>query len=195
MLLGVLMTVISCGEIPKKQLDSKVDKTLKVDSSPSKAKSQDKHSEKLKNGRPISNSALESWFPKTLGGLDLERTRPIPLLKGQTQVAGFYKRKGDKLITLTVSDAAGPEGSVFADKIGIYGNEPDSNEGNIQLRSVNVKGRLARQDYNTETNATTISFFHDSRFLIKIAALGHSTDEAWALADELNFEALDKVVE
>jgi len=128
-----------------------------------------------------------------LGGLSLERTKSHSLF-GEVQMFGWYKRVDDKMIQLSITDAAGPNGSMAADKIGVLGTEPESDAGDIQMRSVNVKGRMARQDYHAKGNMTIIIFFHKKRFMIMITAHDHSVEKTWALVDELNFETLDKLI-
>jgi len=110
-------------------------------------------------------------------------------------MTGWYEREGYKAIVLSVSDAAGSNGEMIASKVNVFGTEPDSDAGDIQMRSVNVKGRIARQDRSIEKNMTNILFFHNKRFMIKISAFDYSADETWALVDELNFDALERLVE
>jgi hypothetical protein len=107
---------------------------------------------------------------------------------------GWYKRVEDKMITLSITDAAGPNGSIAADKINILGTEPESDVGDIQMRSVKVKGRMARQDYHAKGNMTILIFFHKNRFMIMLTAHDHNVEETWELVDELDFDALDKLM-
>jgi len=97
------------------------------------------------------------------------------------------------MIILGITDAAGPNAKMAASKINQFGLEPESDLGNHQLRSVKVKGRMVRQDYQTEKNFTMILFFHKKRFMIQISAFDHTPDETWNLVDELDFTALDNL--
>ena len=146
----------------------------------------------LRNTKPVNVDDLKSWMPKTLGGLTLERTKATPIF-GEVQMTGFYKRKGDKIITLNITDAAGPKADMAASKINVYGTEPEYDVEPLQLRSVNVKGWMARQSYNTEKNVTILLFFHKKRFMIMLTAHDYSVDETWNIVDELDFEKLSEL--
>lgn len=192
LLFAIIAMVWSCNELPKKDNDTKkkVVNTEKMQ----KKKAEDMLLEQLKKTPPLSSAELEAWLPKTLGGLSLERTKSLSILK-EAQMTGWYKRVNDKIINLSISDAAGPNGEMIASKINVFGTEPESDIGDIQMRSVNVKGRMARQDRSTKKNMTNILFFHNNRFMIKIAAFDHNVDETWALVDELDFEMLDNLTQ
>ena len=192
-LFAIAMLSWSCKETPKETSDpqKEVAKAKKVE----KKNAEDQMLERLRNTPPVNVADLEAWFPKTLGGLSLERRKSMPGYKDLSQMTGWYKREGDKIIILYITDAAGPDGDIIANKINVLGTEPESDVGGIQLRSVNVKGRMARQDYVAEKNTTNIIFFHNKRFLIKIMAFDFSIEETWDLVDELNFEALDNLIE
>ena len=41
---------------------------------------------------------------------------------------------------------------------------------------------------------TILNFFHNKRFMIMLMAHDHNVEETWALVDELDFDALDKLV-
>ena len=190
-LFAMIAILLSCNELPKKDgiTKKKVAKTEEAQ----KKEAAYKLFETLKNTTPINVADLEAWIPKTLGGLSLERTKSHPIF-GEVQMTAFYKRKEDKIINLNITDAAGPNGSMAADKINVYGTEREYDVENQQHRSVNVKGRMARQTYETEKNMTIISFFHKKRFMIMIMAHDHSVEETWNLVDELDFEALDNLI-
>lgn len=192
LLFALTIVVSSCNELPKKvaEIEKKVVKTEKAE----KKKEQDILREELKNTTPVNVDHLEALIPKTFGGLSLERTKSNSIF-GEVQMFGFYKREGDKMIQISITDAAGPNGSMAADKIGVLGTERESDTEDIQLRSVNVNGRMARQDYHAKANMTIILFFHKNRFLIMITAHNHNVEETWALVDELNFEMLDKLAQ
>ncbi len=181
----------SCNEALKKGSDSEkeVAKTQKAE----KKNAEEKLLEKLIHTEPVDQANLEAWLPKTLGGLSLERARSFSLFK-EAQMTGSYKRLGDKMITLSITDAAGPQGGMVASKINVFGTEPESDVETIQHRSVNVKGRMARQDYETEKNMTILHFFHKQRFMIMITAHDYNIEETWSLVDELDFEVLDNLM-
>lgn len=185
------MLTWSCSELPKKGSETlkKIAKTEKAE----EKKAENLLLEHLKNTPPLNVEDLEAWIPKTLGGLSLERTKSIAIYK-EAQMTGWYKRMEDKMITLSITDAAGPNGDMFASKINVFGTEPESDAGDIQMRSVNVKGRMARQDRSTEKNMTNILFFHKERFMIKISAFDYSAEETWNLVNELDFKALDTLI-
>jgi hypothetical protein len=187
--LALIVIVWSCNELPKKGSDSekKVAKTEK------KAKKNAKKEllEQLKNTKPVDVADLEAWIPKTLGGLSHERTKSLGMYGEDVAMMGWYKRKEDKIIILYIYDAAGPDGTMISNKINVLGTERESDVETQQHRSVNVKGRMARQIYETKANMTTISFFHKKRFMIMITAHDHSVEETWNLVDELDFMALD----
>ncbi len=192
LLLAIATFTWSCNVTAKKENDSekKVAKSEKAQ----KKKAEDKLFETLKNTTPINVADLEAWIPKTLGGLSLERAKSHPIF-GEVQITGFYKRKEDKIINLNITDAAGPNGEMAADKINVFGTEREYDVENQQHRSVNVKGRMARQSYVTDKNMTMISFFHKKRFMIMITAHDHNVEETWGLVEELDFGSLDNLME
>lgn len=190
-----LITIFSwsCNEASKKTKDTekKINKTANV----KKKNVEAELLERLKNTTPANADDLAAWIPKTLGGLSLERTKSLAFQKDQSQMTGFYKRAGNKIINLQITDAAGSGGEIVANKIYVFGTEPDSNAGSIQSRSVNVNGRMARQDQNIEEKMINILFFHNKRFMIKISAFDYTVEQTWALVDELDFMALDALIE
>lgn len=189
--LSLTFLVWSCNETPKKaEVDG--EKTAKTEKA-EKKNTQNQLLERLKKTTPVNADDLEAWIPKTLGGLSLERTKSHSIF-GEVQMMGTYKRKEDKMITLIITDAAGPDGGIAADKINVYGTEREYDIENQQHRSVNVKGRMARQSYVTDKNMTTLLFFHKKRFMIMITAHDHNVEETWGLVDELDFNALDKLI-
>ncbi|MFK7814202.1 MAG: hypothetical protein AB8B59_17020 [Maribacter sp.] len=190
LLLVITAIIWSCNELPKKERNLKK-QTAKTEKA-IKKEAQDKLYKRLRKTKPIDVAELETWTPKTLGGLSLERTKRHSIF-GEVQMIGFYKRKGDKIINLNITDAAGPNGEMAADKINVFGTEREYDVENQQHRSVNVKGRMARQSYVTDKNMTMISFFHKKRFMIMITAHDHSVKETWGLVDELDFNALDNL--
>lgn len=181
----------SCSELPKKGSDT--EKKLAKTEKAAKKSAEDNLLARLKNTPPVNVDDLEAWIPKTLGGLSLERTKSHSIFK-EVQMTGFYKRKGDKIITLNITDAAGPNGRMAAEKINVYGTEREYDAEKQQHRAVNVKGRMANQIHETEKNMTIISFFHKKRFMIMIMAHDHSVEETWGLVDELDFKALDNLI-
>lgn len=189
-LLVIVAFVCSCKEQTKKvgNTEKKIVKTEKAQ----KKKAEELLLENLRKTTPVNVENLESWMPKTLGGLSLERTKSAPIF-GEVQMTGFYKRQGDKILTLNITDVAGPKAEMAADKINVYGTEREFDVEAQQHRSVNVKGRMARQLHDTEKNMTIITFFHKKRFMIMVMAHNHSVEETWNLVDELDFETLDNL--
>lgn len=192
-LLFAMVTIIwSCNETPKKDvaIEKKAAKTEKAE----KKNSEAQMLEELENTQPVNADDLEAWMPKTLGGLSLERTKSSPIFPGEVRMNGWYKRVGDKMITLSVADAAGPSGGMSASKISLLGTEREYDTEAQQHRSVNVKGRMAAQVYHTEANMTLIMFFHKKRFMLMLTAHDHDVEETWGLVDELDFNALDNLI-
>lgn len=191
LLLAITALTWSCKETTKKENDSNKS-AAKTEKAENKDATQ-KLLEDLKNTAPVNDADLENWIPKTIGGLSLERTKSYPIF-GEVQMTGTYKREGDKMITLSITDAAGPNGTMAAEKINVFGTEREYDAETQQHRSVNVKGRMARQSYVTDKNMTMISFFHKKRFMIMITAHDHSVEETWNLVDELDFAMLDNLI-
>jgi len=189
--LAITALTWSCKEATKKENDSNKS-VVKTEKAENKDATQ-KLLEDLKNTAPVNDADLETWFPKTLGGLSLERTKSYSIF-GEVQMTGTYKREGDKMITLSITDAAGPNGTMAAEKINVFGTEREYDAETQQHRSVNVKGRMARQSYVTDKNMTMVSFFHKKRFMIMITAHDHSVEETWGLVDELDFAMLDNLI-
>lgn len=192
LLFAITILVWSCNELPKKSSDTekKVAKTEKA----KKKNAEDGLKERLKNTQPVNTDDLEAWIPKTFGGLSLERTKSLGMYGEDVAMAGWYKRKEDKIIIIYIYDAAGAEGTMISNKINVLGTEPEYDVGGTQFRSVNVKGRMASQDYTAEKNMTGISFFNNQRFMIRIVAFDHSIEETWNLVDELDFNALNNLI-
>lgn len=192
LLFAMTTMVWSCNELPKKDSNARK-KVAKIEKTERK-NAEDKMLERLRNTSPVKVADLEAWFPKTLEGLSLERTKSMPGYN-LAQLTGWYQRAGEKMIILYITDAAGPDGDIIANKINVLGTEPESDVGDIQMRSVTVKGRAARQDYKTKDNFTNILFFHNQRFMIKIMAYDHNVEETWRLVDELDFNTLDNLIQ
>lgn len=188
---AVITITWSCNEISKKE--DKSNKSVAKTEKAEKKNATEKLLEDLKNTEPVVEADFEAWIPKTLGELSLERAKSHPIF-GEVQMTGFYKRKEGKIINLSITDAAGPNGEMAADKINVFGTEREYDVENQQHRSVNVKGRMARQSYVTDKNMTTISFFHKKRFMIMITAHDHNVEETWNLVDELDFDDLDNLI-
>ncbi len=192
LLFATTIMVCSCNELTKKSNDveKKVAKTEKAN----KKNAEDRLKERLKNTQPVNTDELEAWIPKIFGGLTLERTKSLGMYGEDVAMAAWYKRKEDKIILLYIYDAAGPDGTMISDKINVLGTEREYDVEGIQFRSVNVKGRMASQDYTAEKNMTGISFFHNQRFMIKIVTFDYGIEETWSLVDELDFDALDNLI-
>lgn len=192
LLFAMTILLCSCNELPKKSSD--VEKKIAKTEKAQKKQAEDNLRERLKNTQPVSANDFEAWIPKILGSLALERTKSLGMYGEDVAMAGWYKRKEDKIIILYIYDAAGPDGTMISDKTNVFGTEREYDVETQQHRSVTVKGKMARQVYETKKNMTIISFFHKKRFMIMLMAHDHNIEETWDLVDELDFKALDKLI-
>ena len=153
---------------------------------------------KLKELEPLTNDQLKSWFPQSIGGLELinieENNSSMPNVT--SLMAGYATRGEEEFVPgnggadlinknfqafrVEVMDGAGPTGSAVVASMGMMtGMNFAVEDDKKQQETIERNGIKAQQTYHKKTNTTEVQFLHGGRFSIGIKGRNMDSEETW----------------
>ncbi|WP_282135446.1 hypothetical protein [Seonamhaeicola maritimus] len=150
---------------------------------------------RLKELKPVSDGALESWLPEQLTTMPRKKIeKGQPGFEPGSAVIGYYEsgRGSDwSQIQIHVLDGAG---QTFSPKViaqikmhDLEFNEDINGDSN---RTVMYKGLKVHQTYNKEIGSSNLQFIIDQRFSVRITAINPALETVWNEIEVLDFDAL-----
>lgn len=131
----------------------------------------------LKDKVPLNKQELEDTFPVKIGAYERDF---INVSEEMGTAKGAFN---DGRITLSITDAAGPMGSLITMFNALY----DLKETNDASEKTIRNNQKIIEVFNKDTNESSIEFIYVNRFHIFLTAKGMTPDELWKLFEFDNY--------
>ncbi|OBX24992.1 hypothetical protein LX77_03363 [Gelidibacter algens] len=129
---------------------------------------------------PLSEEALRKAFPKQLKALPVDEDI---MVIGQQVIGGF----GDRTITLSIVDAAGPNNQIAAQLIDSYAFDKPQETENFKIVNQERDGIETHAEYYKYSGKSEMSFLFNKRFYISLSNNDNrvklNPDELWEAFD------------
>lgn len=157
------------------------------------AKEMQKDIEALKEVTPLTNDELKAWLPDEINGM--KRTKftagQASFMKIASIEATYESEDKSKKFKIQVLDGAGEMGAAATAGIRILLSQDFEEETESSIKkTVKRNGVKVIEEYNKNSNNSSIQFLQDERFFINAQGTDMDLDETWDVIKKLDVEDL-----
>ncbi|MCR9227956.1 MAG: hypothetical protein NXH90_11100 [Flavobacteriaceae bacterium] len=186
-ILGLVALIVSCNSQNKK--DDSVDQTVKMGKT---VQDLAKQSQDLKKIAPVSKETLNSWFPETLQGMELQKIVKGTLTGyGISGATATYEGSDKNSLVVNINDGAGENGMMLTSQYVTFKNLNTDVETETKSEKILNNNTMLGVEtvYKTEQKVL-INFLYKNRFSVNIQSQGMEQSKVWAAFEQLGIEKL-----
>ncbi|WP_108245381.1 hypothetical protein [Muricauda brasiliensis] len=186
-ILGLVALIVSCNSQNKK--DDSVDQTVKMGKT---VQDLAKQSQDLKKIAPVSEETLNSWFPETLQGMELQKIVKGTLTGyGISGATATYEGSDKSRLVVNVNDGAGEKGTMLTSQYIAFKNLNTDVETETKSEKILNKNTMLGVEtvYKTEQKVL-INFLYKDRFAVNMQADNIDKQAVWDAFKELKIDRL-----
>lgn len=186
-ILGLILLMVSCNTKNKKE--NTVDETVKMGKT---VQDLTQRSQDLKKTEPVSEEALNSWFPKTLQGMELQKIVKGTLTGyGISGATATYEGPDKTKLVVNVNDGAGENGTMLTSQYIAFKNLNNNVETDDKSEKIlNSKTMVGVETVYKTEGKVMINFLYKDRFAVNMQADNIEKKAVWEAFDQLDIEAL-----
>lgn len=186
-ILGLVALIVSCNSQNKK--DDSVDQTVKMGKT---VQDLAKQSQDLKKIAPVSEETLNSWFPETLQGMELQKIVKGTLTGyGISGATATYEGSDKNSLVVNINDGAGENGMMLTSQYVTFKNLNTDVETETKSEKIlNNKTMLGVETVYKTEQKVLINFLYKNRFSVNIQSQGMEQSKVWAAFEQLGIEKL-----
>ncbi|NVN16807.1 hypothetical protein GUA46_00520 [Muricauda sp. HICW] len=188
-ILGLVALIVSCNSQNKK--DDSVDQTVKMGKT---VQDLAKQSQDLKKIAPVSEETLNSWFPETLQGMELQKIVKGTLTGyGISGATATYEGSDKNSLVVNINDGAGEKGMMLTSQYITFKNLNTDVETETKSEKILNNNTMLGVEtiYKTEKKVL-INFLYKDRFAVNMQADNIEKQVVWDAFKELEVDRLFK---
>lgn len=188
-ILGLVALIVSCNSQNKK--DDSVDQTVKMGKT---VQDLAKQSQDLKKIAPVSEETLNSWFPETLQGMELQKIVKGTLTGyGISGATATYEGSDKNSLVVNINDGAGENGMMLTSQYVTFKNLNTDVETETKSEKIlNNKTMLGVETVYKTEQKVLINFLYKDRFAVNMQADNIEKQVVWDAFKELEVDRLFK---
>lgn len=149
--------------------------------------------EDLSKMTPLTNDELKSWLPDNIRGMKRisYKAGEVGMLGISSIEATFANEDKSKKFSINIIDGAGEMGASMTASMRMMMTQDFEEEDEYSTRkTVTRNGKKIIEEYQKDSNHSTIQFMENKRFYIEAKGENMSLDETWDAIEELKLKKL-----
>lgn len=188
-----LITLVACNKVSEKVAQAKeaTSYAKSLHNSANEIKNMQGDLEKLQAMEPLTNDELKAWLPEEILGMKRKsfKAGETAMLKVSSINASYADEEGDRKLSFTLTDGAGPVGASMIGGLRLALAQDFEEESDNGFRKTTTKNGV-KAIVEKKGENSSIQLISKERFHLSVNGNNMDVDDLWSAIDEIKLNKL-----